>query len=179
MSLWNRRHLGIALIALLAAAPSCGELTDEDIEAEGETQTDAVDDIETVVSAAIPGTTSTAVPFGSMNFYAGGVLRAQLRNGVATWYKDRVDGAMWVTVTSQIRDHSTDGYCAKVRYLGDTTWYGTECDAVWRTRTGTIGWGGCSGCEFIEVILYRDYSNRNQYTGTGNAYKKVIAPPGF
>ncbi|MFB7368835.1 hypothetical protein ACFC0D_03165 [Streptomyces sp. NPDC056222] len=96
-------------------------------------------------ASAAPDTVYKVVPFGPGSFSAQGAVRASLRNGTVTWYKDLTTGAQWVTLKADIKDMSTDGYCGRVSLANWWNLYGntqqktaSECNAEWTNRTLTV-----------------------------------------
>ena len=126
------------------------------------------------------GDRSTTKAMSNMTFSVGGVVRSELRNGSVVFWKNIIDGSRWIVVKAQIRDRSTDGWCAKARYLsgwGPDAW-GTECNAVWKNFNATLSDGECLCGHFVEVTLGRGSSSSKSFHD-GKSYQKVSAPSGW
>jgi hypothetical protein len=121
------------------------------------------------------GYRSTTTYCGSFSSvaYPGGPAHAKVRYCKIVWSKNILDGSYWQTVSFQLLDSYTDGYCANA--LVDA--YGTqntfsECNGVWTTKTKT--YSGRRG--WIQVLVnYGSYPNWHGYTGGG----LWNAPSGF
>ncbi|MEU6092859.1 hypothetical protein ABZ865_40135 [Streptomyces sp. NPDC047085] len=128
-------------------------------------------------ASAGTGVISKTVACNPMSYSSGGVVRAKLRNCTTTWYKDLTDGSSWVTVSAQLLDSSTDGYCAKTRYTNLETFYvGTECNGVWTTKPHSFDLLPID--TRVEIVLWRAKSSDDTYPG-GGAYQKVDRPVGY
>lgn len=128
---------------------------------------------------ADPGDRSTTVAMANMTFSVGGVVRSELRDGSATFWKNIIDGGRWIVVKAQIRDRSTDGSCAKARYSsGWSDAWGFECMAVWKNFSATLEDGLCTCGSAVEVTLGRGTSSGTSFRD-GYTYQKVSAPSGW
>jgi hypothetical protein len=116
----------------------------------------------------------------NMTFSVGGVVRAELRNGSVTFWKNIIDGSRWIVVTAQIRDRSTDGWCAKARY--SSGWspdaWSSECNAVWKNFPATLNDAACTCGHYVEVTLGRGSSSGTSFHDSYR-YQKVSAPSGW
>ncbi|MFG2039031.1 hypothetical protein [Dactylosporangium sp. NPDC048998] len=108
---------------------------------------------------------------------ADGVLRAEMQNVKVVFWKNTIDGVYWEVVTGQLRDRSTDGYCAKSRYLGGTTYYGTECSGVWKDIDATLSDVHCTCGESVEVKVYRNTSGNNNFISGESAGYGIARTP--
>ena len=129
---------------------------------------------------ATNGDTSYTVSVGSMTFKTSdGVVRSEMRNIKVVFWKNTLDGSYWQVVTGQLRDRSSDGYCAKARY--SSGWgslpIGTECNAVWVNFNKTMSDSACSCGHSLEIVLWRGSSNT--FPSGPYAYKKASAPSGW
>jgi hypothetical protein len=112
----------------------------------------------------------------NMTYVYNGVVRSELRNGTVTFTKNTLDGAYWAVVRAEIRDRSTDGYCAKAIYhLGDDSAWGSECNAVWKPFNATLEDLSCECSQKVLVSLGRGSSTGATFAG--NYITSTIYPP--
>ena len=125
------------------------------------------------------GDVSSTATVSSMSFSAGGVVRSELRNATITFWKNTLDGSYWITVTAQIRDRSTDGWCAKARYSsGWATPWGYECNAVWKTFSATLADAPCTCGHSLDLYLGRGSSSGTTFADS-YTFRRVNAPSGW
>jgi hypothetical protein len=128
------------------------------------------------------GDVSYTYNVGYIAFKTDGVLRAEMQNVKVVFWKNTIDGAYWEVVTGQLRDHSTDGFCAKSRYQnGDgVNSYGTECHAVWTGINRTLSDSHCTCGESVEIKVYRNTSGNNSFrSGESPGYGHAQTPAGW
>ena len=130
-------------------------------------------------ASASTGIMSTTVYLKDMNFSYGGVVRAELHNVKAVFTKDTTDPSFHeVTISGQLKDASTDGYCAKTRFLGDNSWkVFEECNGSWKTVSYSL-YQSAAG-DRSEIIVYREPAGDFTYSGGPQVYQAVYPPAGY
>jgi hypothetical protein len=167
----------MAIFLMTAVLPACSsDGSSDDGSATDFEANEAIARVEQLASAQ--GVRSVTKTFENLEFKAGGTVRARSRNGSVTWYED-VDLSQWVKVSAQLIDESTDQMCAKIRFFRSNFAYAHECYSVWTTRSASQKWDRAR--KFVQVLVYRDQSNDNQYEPedwTADS-AEIDAPPGW
>jgi hypothetical protein len=130
-----------------SVAEASSDADPESAQATGTTRPEPADD----------GTRSTTTSCGGVSAWkspASGSSHAGIQNCSITWSKNILEDPIiyWQTVSFQLRDEATGGYCARATVTG-MSGYHSECNGVWVTKitnlsgrrssiTITLSWGG-------------------------------------
>ena len=116
----------------------------------------------------------------NLTFYVGGVARSELRNGTVTFWKNTIDGGYWAVVKAEIRDRSSDGYCAKAAYsMGYASAWGYECNAEWKPFNATLDESGYDRAQTVVINLGRGSTTGTVFAGGLSTGAPIYAPAGW
>lgn len=127
-------------------------------------------------AVADTGDRSSTTSCGPFQSPPAGTAHSKIRNCTIKWQKNIFDGVYWQTVSFQLLDSLTDGYCARARVqsanLGAPLYNTSECNGVWTTRTVTFN----GRASWINILV--NYGTSSSWFGVsgGDIYS---APSGF
>jgi len=122
----------------------------------------------TAAYASDNGDRSITTSCGSFQSPPTGTAHAKIRNCSITWKKNILDGTYRQTVTFQLIDALTDGYCAQsLVQAANASYqqvYASECNGVWTTKTANLS----GHADWIQVMV--NYGTTNAWRGITQGY---------